>query len=148
MKPEVDQILNLSAGQLMAGTVPLLPNSFAQGSTSLLGILMLLAAQEYERGADIRARENADMRALFKELSPHVADKKLKAQLEEAAASSDASLLISTLDNNNVHLRRLLIAVHIYLEEQAGDAARAGERRIWDVLGASAERRFLKPPGA
>jgi hypothetical protein len=148
VKPEVDQILNLSAGQLMAGTVPLLPNSFAQGSTGLVGILMLLSAQEYERGADIRARENADMRTLFKELSPHVGDKELKAKLEEAAASSDASLLISALDRSNAHLRKLLIAVHAYLEEQDGDAARAGEKRIWDVLRASAERRFLKPPGA
>ena len=61
MKPEVDQILGLSAGQLMGQIAPLLPNSFAIGGASLLGIMMTFAAQEYERGADIRVAENADI---------------------------------------------------------------------------------------
>src|ERR1700733_800691 len=69
MKPEVDQILSVSAGQLLAGAVPLLPNSYAQGATSVTAFLMLFSAQEYERGAEIRVRENSDMRAVFKELS-------------------------------------------------------------------------------
>ena len=74
MKPEVDQILGLSTAQLMSQVVPLLPNSYAIGSTSLLGIMMTFAAQEYERGADIRAAENADMRALFHdEVKPRLA---------------------------------------------------------------------------
>jgi hypothetical protein len=148
MKPEVDQILNLSAGQLMAGTVPFLPNSYLQGSTSLIGIMMMFAAQEYERGAAIRVRESSDMRMLFKELLPLVSDTELKAELDEAASAPEPSLLISALDRENARLRRLLIALHTYLEERDNAAARVGEKRIWDVLRASAERRLLNPPGA
>ena len=146
MKPEVDQILGLSAGQLMAGVLPLLPNAYSQGSTAVVSILMLLAAQEYERGAEIRAADNADMRAAFKALSPLVGDAALKAKLDAAAMSADSSLLISALDKCNAHLRGLLIALQARLETQDGDSARAGERRIWDILKASAARRFLKYP--
>jgi hypothetical protein len=146
MKPEVDQILNISAGQLMAGVIPLLPDSYSQGSTALLSFLMLFCAQEYERGADIRAADNADMRTTFAALAPLVGDRKLKARLEEAAASADASLLISALDKSNAHLRALLIALQAALEEQQGDAARTGEKRIWDILKASAARRLVKSP--
>jgi hypothetical protein len=148
MKPEVDQILNLSAGQLLAATVPLLPNSYSQGSTSVLAFMMMFSAQEYERAAEIRVRENADMRALFEELSPLVADANLKLELESSARTKDESLLISVLDRNNAELRELLIQLQTYLEDQNSDAARAGVKRIWDVLKKAAERRFLKPPGA
>jgi hypothetical protein len=147
MKPEVDQILGLSAGQLMAGVVPLLPDSYSQGSTALLSFLMLFCAQEYERGAEIRSVDNSDMRAAFSALAALVGDAKLKARLEEAAASADPSLLISALDKSNAQLRALLIELQTYLEEQQGDAARAGERRIWDILKASAARRLVTPPG-
>jgi hypothetical protein len=147
MKPEVDQILGLSAGQLMADVVPLLPNSYSQGSTALLSFLMLFSAQEYERGAEIRATDNAEMRAVFGALAPIVGDAELKKKLEDVASSTDPSLLISKLNQSNAHLRALLIVLHTHLESQGGDAARGGERRIWDVLKASAARRLLKPPG-
>jgi len=147
MKPEVDAILGISAGQLMAGVVPLLPDSYSQGSTALLSFLILFCAQEYERGAEIRAADNADMRATFGALAHLVTDAKLKTKLEEASASSEASLLISALDKSNAHLRALLIALQAHLEELQDDGARAGEKRIWGVLQASAARRLLKPPG-
>ncbi|MGD0865518.1 MAG: hypothetical protein ABSA49_08180 [Rhizomicrobium sp.] len=146
MTPEADRILKVSAGQLMAGVIPLLPNAYSQGSTALLAFLMLFAAEEYERGADIRATDNAEMRAAFGAVTPLVGDTKLKAKLDEAAASADASLLISALDKSNAHLRALLIELQIYLEEQPGDDARTGEKRIWTVLQASAARRLLKSP--
>jgi hypothetical protein len=146
MTPEADQILRMSAGQLMAGVIPQLPNSYAQGSTALLSFLMLFAAEEYERGAEIRATDNAEMRATFGALAPLVHDAKLKALLEDAASSTDASLLISALDKSNAHLRALLIELQAHLEELPGDAARGGEKRIWGILKASATRRLLKSP--
>jgi hypothetical protein len=148
MKPEVDQILNLSAAQLLAATVPLLPNNYSQGSTSLLAIMMMFSAQEYERGADIRARDNADMRVLFGELAPHVPNAPLRAELDRAARTMEISLLISELDRSNAELRKLLIRVQIHFEEQNDEIEQTAAGRIWDVLRASADRRLLKPPGA
>lgn len=141
MKPEVDQILGISTGTLMGSIVPLLPNTFAIGSASLLGIMMSFAAQEYERGADIRAAENADMRLLFREAAATIADVDLKKMLAAAAETRDASLKISALNAENIELRRVLIRLQAYAEEH-GD--RTLERRIWDVLKASAERRLLR----
>ncbi|HUO93635.1 MAG TPA: hypothetical protein VMU22_11965 [Rhizomicrobium sp.] len=141
MKPEVDQILALSSQALMGALVPQLPPGFAQGSASLLGIMMMLSAQEYERGAEIRAAENADMRALFREAAPRIADAGLKSLVSKAAATEDRSLRISALNAENTELRRVLIRLQAHAEEHAD---RSLQRRIWDVLKASAERRLLR----
>ena len=141
MKPEVDQILNLSAAQLMGSIAPLLPPGYDVGSASLLGLMMMFSAQEYDRAADIRAAENADMRALFRDCADAVRDEALKAKLAHVAATRDASLRISALNAENTELRRVLIALQTYCEETGlADV----ERRIWQVLKASAERRTLK----
>ncbi|HTK80222.1 MAG TPA: hypothetical protein VL286_07250 [Rhizomicrobium sp.] len=145
MKPDVDQILNQSAGQLLGTIAPLLPTGYAQGTTSLLAFMMLMSAQEYERAADIRAIENAEIRALFAELGS-LADSGLRARLSEAAATKDNSLRISTLNAANDELRRLLIVLQAHLEERPGAGARDAERRIWQVLKATAQRRLVRLP--
>lgn len=141
MKPEVDQILGLSAAHLMGTLAPQLPSIYDAGAASLLGIMMTLSAQEYERAADVRASENADMRVLFRDCAPQIEDAALKAKLLLAAGTRDLSLKISALDAENWELRRVLIALQTYCEDKGlGDA----ERRVWKVLKASAERRLLK----
>jgi len=144
MNPEVDKILSLSASQLMTQLVPLLPSGYAQGSASLLSVMMTLAAQEYDRAAEIRVAENADMRALFGELAPLISDPALRTDLQRAATQKDASLTISALNTSNAEFRRLLIALQAHMEEAAGIVARTAEARIWEVLKASAARRLLK----
>ena len=141
MKPEVDQILGLSAGQLMGQLAPLLPNSFAIGGASLIGVMMTFAAQEYERGADIRVAENGDLRALFRDAASQVGDAELKTMLAKAAATEDRSLKISMLNAENTELRRVLIHLQAHAEEKGLTAL---ERRIWDLLKASADRRLLR----
>ena len=141
MKPEVDQILGLSAGQLMGVLAPQLPAGFAQGSASLLGIMMMLMAQEYDRAAEIRARENDDMRALFREAAAKIADTDLKTMVTRAGETRDASLKISALNAENTELRRVLIRLQAHAEEKGlADI----ERRIWDVLKALADRRLIR----
>jgi hypothetical protein len=143
MKPEVDQILRFSAGQLMTGLAPSLPAGYSQGTAALIGFMMLLAAQEYDRGADIRAAENADIRDLFAELSGQVRDAALREKLKAASETKDASLAISALDTANYELRRVLIALHEHVEAQSDKAA---AKRVWAVLKAMADRRFVAPP--
>jgi len=145
MKPEVDQILNLSAAQIMAALAPHLPPGYAQGTAALTSFMMMFAAQEYDRAADIRASENSDMRALFKGLAPQIGDAALKRKLEAASATKDESLKISTLNETNSELRKLLIALQAQVETLKDAAA---EQRIWDMLGTAATRRLLKLPGA
>jgi len=141
MKPEVDQILGLSAQQLMGVLGPQLPAGYAQGSASILGVMMMLSAQEYDRAADIRVSENVHMRALFREVAATASDSDLRLALAAAAETRDASLKISALNATNAELRQLMIRLQTHAEEK-GD--RALERRIWDVLKASADRRLLR----
>lgn len=145
MKPEVDQILFLTTGQLMNVVIPQLPPGYVQGNSAVLAILTLFAAQEYDRAAEIRAVENAEMRALFTDTASGIDDAALKADLLKSAELQAASLRVSALNEVNYALRRVLIRLHAHAEEVGlGDL----ERRIWGLLRASADRRQLALPPA
>jgi hypothetical protein len=140
MKPDAQDILNESAAQLTNQLAPALSATYLQGTAGLLGLLMKFSAKEYERGADIRATENSDMRTLFSELAPRVSDAALRKQLDGAAATRDVSLAISALNAANHDLRRILIALQIWIED---NSTRENQRRIWTVLKAMADRRVM-----
>jgi len=147
MNPEGDKILGMTAMRLATVVAPALTDSYAQSSVGLLNFMLSFVAKEYERGADIRATENSDIREAFAELTPLVADNELKAQLATAAREKDTSLRISALNTANYALRRLLVQLQTHLEEQEGHKARAGEKRIWQLLKAIAARRMVNLAG-
>jgi len=146
MKPDAVQLLNVSALQLFSQIAPLLPQGYPQGTASLVAILLMIAARECERGAEIRATENAEMRALLAGLARFAPDSDLKAHLLFAAGESEPALTISALDAANHELRRLLIRLQSAVEDLPGADAREAERRIWKVLRASADRRLIPAP--
>ena len=140
MKPEVGTILGLSMQKLAMG-ITQEGAAFAQGTVGLLSMVLSLSAKEYERGADIRFKENREVRALFAELAPAVEDSKLRAELTRAASQTDPSLRISDLNSANYMLRRLLTRLLIDAEEHG---ALPAQKRIWAVLKALAERRLVQ----
>lgn len=142
MKPETDQILNLSALKLMTELAPAMGAQYDQGMTQVVAALLIMSAQEYDRAADIRAAENTDIRALFAELVSVVGDADLHKELVAAAAERDDSLRVSALNAANEKLRRLLIRLQVHIEDAGGDT-----RRVWDVLKAMVARRTLVLPG-
>jgi hypothetical protein len=144
MKPEIDQILGVTAGQIAMEIAPLLPASYSQSTAGLLSLLLGFCAQEYEQGAEIRAVENADMRELFGAFGALVKDAALKMRLSDAANSKDASLRISDLNAANIALKTLLIALQEDCEARGDAKAQAA---IWTVLRASADRHLIKLPG-
>ncbi len=139
MSPEVDTILGSSARKIVLGLGEHGP-AFAQGTAALMAMMLTLSAQEYDRAADIRVAENAQMRALFGALARDAGDAALKAKLETAAKAADESLRISVLNAGNAALRRLLSEAMIDAEER-GDAQAL--KRIWTVLQAMAARRVV-----
>ncbi|HTT99259.1 MAG TPA: hypothetical protein VMF58_14515 [Rhizomicrobium sp.] len=140
MNPDAQDILNKSADQLMGQLAPALNAQYSQGTAAVMALLLKFAGKEYERGADIRAAENADLRALFAELTPRVGDAALRKRTEDAAATHDTSLAISALNAANHDLRRTLIALQIWIEE---NGSREDQQRIWSALRASADRRIV-----
>lgn len=144
MNPEGNKILSLSMQRLAGEIAPMLPNAFAQGQIGLIGFMLTLVANEYERAADLRANENRALRSLFADVMSEVRDAALKAQLEAAAKTDDESLRISVLNQANWELRRLLTALHAYVEAQTGDDARKIEKKIWTLLRRMADQRMVK----
>lgn len=140
MNPEVGTILNLSTQRIAMG-IGNEGAAFAAGTVGLIGMMLNLSAKEYDRAADIRFAENNDIRALFAELASCVTDAALKRELEAMAAAKDVSLRISSLNESNYALRRLLTRLQIFAEEHG---ARDAERRIWAVLKAMAARRLVQ----
>jgi len=142
MKPTPDLVLNHAFAKVAMEMGPALPAGYGQGSATLTGVLLLMVAQEFNRAADIRAKENAAMRALFAQAGATVGGD-LGARLRAAAGGLDADLNVATLDRANGELKSLLIALHT-LAEEAGE--RALELKILKFLSeASAARQVFLP---
>ncbi len=146
MTPDSSRVLQQSAGRLLFEMAPMIGTPYAQGTLSLIALLMIMAAQDAAQGANVRAADNADMCKLFGALLPLVTDDALKRKLAAAMHERDASLDIAALDRLNAELRAMLIALHAHVEDLPGEPARAAEKQIWGVMKASAARRLLKLP--
>lgn len=148
MKPDIDTILNLSAAEIMSTLAPALPTGYAQGTASIISMLMMFSAQEHERGADIRHTENQNMRALFAKLAADVSDAGLRTKIEIAAKTKDETFGISALNAANYELKRLLIALQIYFESEETKSSQNARREIWKILKAGADARVLSIPAS
>jgi hypothetical protein len=116
MKPSPELILNHAFAKLAMEVGPALPAGYGQGTVTLMAVLLLMTGQEFDRAADIRAKENAAMRALFAE-AENTATGSLREDLRAGAASIDGNLLIATLDQGNAALKKTLIALQTHAEE-------------------------------
>lgn len=143
MKPTPELVLNQAFAKLAMEVGPALPAGYGQGSVNTTAMLLLMTGQEFNRAADIRAKENAAMRGLFAEAAGSVGGT-LGAQLNEAGATRDADLTVATLDQSNATLKTTLIALQAHAEE-AG--AKALGLRIAKLLQDFATaRQILLPP--
>ena len=143
MKPDVDVTLQLIAASLMTEIAPKISDDYIQRNSMLTGMLLQIAAEEWDRGAARRVEENRAMRRLFAEAAPKIDDPGLRARLEAASGEEDESLRISDLNHSNDRLRTLLIELHTHVEEIDTETARRIEAAIWRELRVSAERRAL-----
>jgi hypothetical protein len=142
MKPSPDLVLNHAFAKVAMEMGPALPPGYGQGSATLTGVLLLMVGQEFNRAADIRAKENAAMRALFADAAT-AAGAELGGRLKAAAAERDADINVATLDRSNAALKGLLIELHAHAE-RAG--AQALEMRILKLLNEAATTRQVFLP--
>ena len=142
MRPPVDQALRTLAGTLL-GDASAGGAEYAKATSDMIAVLLLFAATEAERAADVRENENRAMRAFFAEAASHIADAALRARVREESQGSDASRLVTDLDASNDRLKRLLIELHACVEQ---DTALADlDRAIWSLYRRFAEGRALPP---
>ncbi len=146
MKPEVDVVLGGVLGTLLMEIAPQLGAEYSLGSVGLIAMTIGMAAQEYDRAADIRVEENREMRALFGEAAGLVGNADLKSRLADAAATTESSFRVSALNATNDALSRLLIELQTVVEETDAPWAAALDAKIWRYLVAAAERRRVVLP--
>ena len=146
MKPTMDHVLISMATTLGLRIIPAMPEtSYALGDAKMVAGLAVLLAQEVDRAADVLARENAALRALFLRAAmlPLGA---MSPILASAGASSDSNIRVSVLEQGNAALKALLIDLHIAAEESDADWADALDREIWAILKQGAQDRELVLP--
>jgi len=142
MKPTPDLVLNHAFAKIAMEMGPALPQGYGQGSATLTGVLLLMVAQEFNRAADIRAKENATMRALFADAATTVGGE-LGKRLQAAGQASDSDLNVATLDRANGELKALLIELQRVAEEKG---ERSLELRILKLLCQAADARQVFLP--
>jgi hypothetical protein len=143
MKPDPSRFLEVAAAHLMLKTGPGIANAYEQSSVMVMGVMFSAVREEFERAAARRVEENAELRRIFVEAAPLVAEADLRRRLQEAASGRDESLAVSQLESGNSALRALLIELHAHVEELDSPEARGVEQVIWRELVASTERRAL-----
>ena len=116
MKPTPELVLNQAFGKIAFEMGPALPAGYGQGSAMLIGVQLLLVAQEFNRAAAVRATENAQMREFFASHGSKV-ESALSAELRAAADSRDSDLMVSTLEQANGTLKKLLIRLQEAAEQ-------------------------------
>ncbi|MCE9651238.1 MAG: hypothetical protein K8R18_16585 [Parvibaculum sp.] len=142
MKPSPELVLNQAFAKIAMEMGPALPAGYGQGSATTTAVLLLMVAQEFGRAADVRARENRVMRALFSDAAKSV-ETALAAKLAAAAGVRDEDLTIATLDRVNGELKMLLIELHVWAEQKG---ERALELRILRFLSEAAAARQVFLP--
>ena len=113
---------------------PALSDSFAGEAARLAGVVLTITTNAIDDAVAIRLAENSAIRRLFDDTARTLADADLAAQLDAAASAEGSGFRISELDRDNDQLRGLLVALHVHVESQSGDAARAIDGRIWRML--------------
>jgi hypothetical protein len=122
MTPEVPSVLAELSALLMKNAMPGVPEPERASDLSLSAMLLAVAAEIWDRQAQILVEENRAVRALL------------------GQAGDDPDLRLSVLQAENNRLRVALTEAHA-AAEAAGDEPR--QAAIWVELIASTERRKL-----
>ncbi len=107
---------------------------FAGDVLRIAQLLIQISGRASDDAAALRVAENARIRALFAEAAQLDCEQDLARRIAAAAQSRDPGLKISELDAETGRLRRLLVELHAWLEEQEGAATRRLDQAIWRSL--------------
>lgn len=138
MRPAVAPVAAFLATRMSQEIAPKL-EGFSAGNAGMIGAMLQMMSEEWDRAASRLVAENAAVRGLLQRAGEVLGD----ASFGTAAVGDDSDLRISSLDADNDRLRRVLTEAHARAEERDGADARALEAAIWDELRASVARRRI-----
>ena len=148
MKPSFAHILMGATGAMGTQVAPRLAGDlYAMGQASIVGLIMVLVAQEADRAADTLSLETVGMRALFAEAAEAPLPEGLRRRLAAMAdAPHAANFTVTALEATATPMRELLIELHEALEDRPDEWARPLEAKVWDILKLGAYHRELYLP--
>ncbi|MDR3512825.1 MAG: hypothetical protein P4L73_14410 [Caulobacteraceae bacterium] len=141
MKPDPDAVLGYLAGLMVQTIAPQVQPQYLAGVIGMSGMLLGMAAQEWDRAADRLVKENRAIRGLFRQAERVGLDADLAQEVRALAGGQDDDLRISALESVNTGLRAALISLHAAVETRTDAASRALNDAIWAELSASTSRR-------
>ncbi|MBV8682874.1 MAG: hypothetical protein JO111_08380 [Caulobacteraceae bacterium] len=144
MTPSLPTILMGQVAALSAPAPPEASGDYAVSRGGMVAMLLMLSAQEAERGPAARVWENGALRSLLADAAGDY-DEVLGGALSSAAGVTDGDGGWSVLDAANADLRRRLIALHEAAESRRDEGV---QRRILDLYVEMAKARHLDLPGA
>jgi len=113
---EIDDVLRKVGGRQLSELTPRVTDPYGQYLSSLAGLTMLAVANAYDGAAQRRLEENDAICALFEKAIPHLPAKAMSIHLASALKQKSSTIKISDLNKFNVILRKGLIKLHTYLE--------------------------------
>ena len=143
MIPRGAQALRDLAMKLAISIAPETTSAFAMANTGMVVMLMQCLAQDYDRAAEVRSIDIAEMKTLLAQ-ARESAPKELHAAIDEFIRGQAKSLRISDLDAFHAQGLELVIRLHEHVERRSDAAA---NRRIWTYLTQFADRHAFQLMG-
>ncbi len=140
MIPHTPAAIGYIAQRLMTHVAPELRTQFGVADLALIGTLLSMIGQDFERAAEARLQDIREMRDIFSDAERVLKDDALIQRTADARAWTLSDLHVSVLDEAHALHSRLLIEVHTRVEQQTGGAAQQINLRIWEYLARHAAR--------
>lgn len=140
MIPHTPAAIGYIAQRLMTHVAPELRTQFGVADLALIGTLLSMIGQDFERAAEARLLDIREMRDIFSDAENVLKDDTLNARTAEARARPMHDLRITALDEAHAVHSKLLIEVHARVEQHTSGAATQINLRIWEYLARHAER--------
>jgi hypothetical protein len=141
MRPNPDRTLQGIAMTLLTEVMREVRTPFGQSVVGMAGMLTMMVAEEFERGADRLIVENGAIRELLSAGLEVVGEAQKAAIVSALATPAAPDYRISSLQAENDALRAGLIQLHAMVEAIDSVGARELTARIWDELVESTRRR-------
>ncbi len=146
MKPDLEVVLQTLATTLFTDFVPHVSDDYQMKTMAMVGVLMIVSADQIDQQADLYVTDNDAIRSVFRTALETMPHSKLPQGVSETAFAEEESYRVSALRNVNNRLRQQLIALHTAVETETSDPAKALNKSIWQLISADVERRIIELP--
>jgi hypothetical protein len=138
--PHTPKAVTFLAQRLLSHVLPELRTPFGAADVALLGILLEMIGQDFDRAAHARLEDIREMREIFGEARRVGLDDAFVARMDAARALDLSDVRIGQLDEAHARHAAALIELHARVELLGTPEATRLDRLVWQHLERHAER--------